>query len=129
MTFKRAAAALLLTTFATSMLPAVGVTKDREFAWGAIAIDFATPSRSPDFGLGGGQKEDEAKEAAIEYCEEAAGKNAMCKVVVTYQQCGAYAAKKNGGGYGINNTKKTAEAKAISGCDDDACKIVVSDCN
>jgi hypothetical protein len=29
----------------------------------------------------------------------------------------------------MNTSKKTAEAKAMSGCDDDSCKIVVSDCN
>jgi hypothetical protein len=103
--------------------------KDKEFAWGAIAVDLSKPDRAPEYGLGGGQNEADAKEAAIEYCQEAAGKKSDCKVVVAYQQCGAYAASKKGGGYGINTTKKTAEAKAMSGCDDDSCKLVVSDCN
>lgn len=112
-----------------SCLPGALSAKDKEFAWGAIAVDFSKPDRTPEFGLGGGKDEAEAKEAAIEYCVEAAGKKANCKVVVAYQECGAYAASKKSGGFGINTTKKTAEAKAISGCDDDGCKVVVSDCN
>ena len=130
MTFKRTATALLLGTFvAASCLPGMSFAKDKEFAWGAIAVDLSKPDRVPEYGLGGGKNEAEANEAAIEYCVEAAGKKANCKVVATYQECGAYAASKKGGGFGINTTLKTAEAKAMSGCDDDGCKVVVSDCN
>ena len=129
MTFERKICAAILAVAITGSSFSGAFAKDKEFAWGAIAVDLSKPDRAPEYGLGGGQNEADAKEAAIEYCQEAAGKKADCKVVVAYQECGAYAASKKGGGYGINTTKKTAEAKAMSGCDDDSCKLVVSDCN
>jgi hypothetical protein len=103
------------------------IAKDKEFAWGAIAVDTQKPDRDPAYGIGGGDNEDEARSNAIKFCKESGGKE--CKPVVAYQECGAYAASKKGGGWGMNTSKKTAEAKAMSGCDDDSCKIVVSDCN
>jgi hypothetical protein len=105
----------------------LGAAKEKEFAWGAIAVDLQKADRSPYYGVGGGDSDEEAKTNAMKFCKEAGGQE--CKPVVAYQECGAYAASKKGGGYGINTTKKTAEAKAISGCDDDGCKVVVSDCN
>ena len=93
----------------------------------APSVDLSKPDRDPGYGIGGGETEDEAKEEAIKACKEYGNKG--CKVVVSYEDCGAYAASKKGGGFGINTTKKTAEAKAMSGCDDDGCKVVVSDCN
>ncbi|OYU46857.1 MAG: hypothetical protein CFE31_19520 [Rhizobiales bacterium PAR1] len=95
--------------------------------WGAISIDLTKAERSPYYGIGGGGSEDEATKNAQKFCGEAGGKE--CKVVVTYNQCGAYAASKTGGGWGKSTTKKTAEAQAMSGCNADSCKIVVSDCN
>ena len=85
------------------------------------------PTREPAYGIGGGDSEDEAAVNAQKFCRESGG--AACKMVVTYEQCGAYAAGHSGGGWGKDTTKKTAEAKAISGCDADDCKLVVSDCN
>ena len=128
MLLKRIATAVLLGSFvAATSLPGVAIAKDKEYKWGAIAVDLDKPSTSPKSGLGGGDTEDEANSFAMKYCKEDGGK--ACKVVATYQECGAYAASKKGGGFGINTTKKTAEAKAMSGCDDDSCKVVVSDCN
>ena len=125
---KHIATALLLGTFVAAVsLPGVVIAKDKEYKWGSIAVDIEKASTSPNYGIGGGDTEDEAKDFAMKYCKEDGGK--ACKVVVSYQDCGAYAASQKGGGFGINTTKKTAEAKAISGCDDDGCKIVVSDCN
>ncbi len=108
---------------ATSM----AVAKDKEYAVGAIAIDVAKVDHDPAYGIGGGDTEDEANKNALKFCAEAGGKS--CKLVVTYPECGAYAASNKGGGWGKNTTKKTAEVQAMSGCDDDSCKIVVSDCN
>ena len=99
----------------------------KEFPVGAIAIDSSKPDTAPAYGIGGGDTAEEAGENAVKFCTEAGGKS--CKTVVSYPECGAYAASKKGGGWGINTSKKTAEAKAMSGCDDDGCKIVVSDCN
>ena len=95
--------------------------------WGAISIDLVKADRSPYYGIGGGNSEDEATKNAQKFCGEAGGRE--CKVVVTYNQCGAYAASKTGGGWGKSATRKTAEAQAMSGCNADSCKVVVSDCN
>jgi uncharacterized protein DUF4189 len=102
------------------------VAKDKEYAVGAIAIDFSG-DREPFYGVGGGDTEDEATANALKFCTEAGGKN--CKLAVAFPECGAYAASKKGGGWGKSTTKLTAEAKAMSGCNDDSCKIIVSDCN
>jgi hypothetical protein len=116
-------------TLAIGVLAASAIiAKDKESAFGAIAIDFAGDGNlQPYYGLGGGDTEEEANANALKFCTEAGGKS--CKMAVTYPACGAYAASKKGGGWGKNTTKKTAEAAAISGCNDDSCKIVVSDCN
>ena len=125
---KRPATALLIGIFVTAVsLPGAVLAKDKEYKWGSIAVDLTKPDRDPGYGIGGGETEDEAKEEAIKACKDYGNKG--CKVVVSYEDCGAYAASKKGGGFGINTTKKTAEAKAMSGCDDDGCKVVVSDCN
>jgi len=95
--------------------------------WGAIAVDLGVYEASPFYGIGGGSSEDEASTNAMKFCVEAGG--AHCKLQTTYQQCGAYAASHTSGGWGKAPTKKTAEVQALAGCGEDACKIVVSDCN
>ncbi len=105
----------------------LGATAALADDWGAISIDLEKVDRSPYYGIGGGSDEDEAKGNAQKFCKEAGGKE--CKVVVSYQQCGAYAASKVGGGWGKAATKKTAETQALAGCDHDTCKVVVTDCN
>jgi hypothetical protein len=107
-----------------SSLPARAET----YNWGAISVDLQRPQHDPAYGIGGGDDEQEAVGNAQKFCKESGGN--ACKAVVTYQQCGAYAASAStGGGWGKNSTKKTAEAKAMSGCDADDCHVVVSDCN
>ncbi len=96
--------------------------------WGAISVDLEKVERSPYYGLGGGDTEAEATKNAMKFCAEAGGK--QCKTVVTYNQCGAYAANnRNGGGWGKSETKKTAESQAMAACNHDSCKLLVSDCN
>jgi hypothetical protein len=96
--------------------------------WGAIAIDTEKAEKSPYYGVGGGGDENEAVVNALKFCGEAGGK--VCKALVSYQQCGALAVSGSGdAGWGKAPTKKTAEAQAVAGCQNDACKIVVSDCN
>ena len=47
-----------------------------------------------------------------------------------FEQCGALAVSGKGdAGWGKSATKLTAETQALAGCDNDACKVVVSDCN
>lgn len=120
----RTMAALSLLAFGGLLFASVSASAD---SWGAISIDFKTAQTDPYFGVGGGSSEDEAITNAQKFCVEAGG--AECKTVVSYQQCGAYAASGKGGGWGKSSTQKTAEAQAMAGCNDDACKIVTSDCN
>jgi hypothetical protein len=104
------------------------LTAARAESWGAISVDLQKVERSPYYGIGGGDSEAEATRNAMKFCAEAGGKE--CKTVVTYNQCGAYAAnKQSGGGWGKSTTKKTAETQAMAGCNHDSCKVLVSDCN
>ncbi len=97
--------------------------------WGVIALDTEKAEREPYYGVGGGDTEQEANEAAMGFCKEAGGVD--CKALVSYEQCGALAVTGKGtAGWGKDTTKDLAEAQALKGCDDAAnCKIVVSDCN
>ena len=97
--------------------------------WGVIALDTEKAEREPYYGVGGGDTEEEALEAALGFCNEAGG--VSCKALVSYEQCGALAVTGKGtAGWGKDTTKKLAEAQALSGCDDaENCRIVMSDCN
>jgi hypothetical protein len=122
MKFKRSAAGCLFV--ALLAMPALAQAE----SWGAIAIDTEKAEKSPYYGVGGGDTEQEAVVNALKFCREADGK--ACKSMVTYQACGALAVTGKGdAGWGKGPTKKTAEAQAIAGCQNDLCKIVVSDCN
>ena len=102
--------------------------KAEEYKWGALAIDTSAPEKEPYYGVGGAEEEKEASDAALGFCKEAGGTE--CKVVVTYEKCGALAVSGKGdGGWGKAADKATAEAEALKGCKDSACKVVVSDCN
>ena len=97
--------------------------------WGVIALDTEKAEREPYYGVGGGDTEQEATDAAMGFCKEAGG--VECKPLVSYEQCGALAVTGKGtAGWGKDTTKDLAEAQALKGCDDaENCKIVVSDCN
>ncbi len=97
--------------------------------WGAIALDTEKAEHEPFYGVGGADTEQEAIDAAMGFCKEAGG--AVCKPLVSYEQCGALAVTGKGtAGWGKDTTKDLAEAQALKGCDDaENCKIVVADCN
>jgi hypothetical protein len=96
--------------------------------WGAISIDQAVVNEtSPYYGTGGGNTKELAEKSADRFCVEAGGK--QCKVVISYQTCGAYAASSQSSGAGTGVTKKASEDDAISHCKSGDCKIVISDCN
>ncbi len=108
----------------------LGAVSARAETWGSISVDFPGEGHSmanPAYGIGGGDSKDEAIGNAQKFCAESGGK--ACKTAVNYQKCGAYAAAEAHGGTGFADTKKIAEANAIAGCAQDACKIIVSDCN
>lgn len=95
--------------------------------WGAIAADEVVGEKDPYYGIGGGKSKGEAEKGAKGFCREAGGTS--CEVLVTYQQCGAYAASKKYSGVGTATTQKAAEARALSACNNSNCSIVASDCN
>jgi hypothetical protein len=92
--------------------------------WGALAID--VDDSDPSYGVGGGDSEAKASDNALRFCRRAGGKG--CKIVVTYNQCAAYAVSRTTSASGKGGTQKAAEAQALDACKD-RCKIVVSDCN
>jgi hypothetical protein len=93
--------------------------------WGAIAIDLGEPD--PSYGIGGGDSETKAVNNAMRLCRQAGGKS--CKIVVTYNECAAYAVSRSGGGTGKGPNKRAAEAQALAACNNRSCRIVASDCN
>jgi len=117
-------AALLASALVASLGAGAAQAAD---SWGAIAVDLGKYETSPFYGIGGGANEDEASANAMKFCNQAGGTH--CKLQTTFAQCGAYAASHTSGGWGKAPTKKTAEIQALGGCGEDACKIVVSDCN
>ena len=94
--------------------------------WGAIAVDLGKFERDPYHGIGGGDSEKEAVANSMKFCRESGGPN--CKLVVTYNACGAYAASRSDGAWGKGQTKKEAESRALANCSG-GCKLVVADCN
>ncbi len=95
--------------------------------WGAISADDEFGERDPFHGIGGGDSKAEATKNSQKFCKEAGGKN--CEVLVTYQQCGAYAVSRKFSGTGVGPTKTAAEKKALEQCSSSSCNVVVSDCN
>jgi hypothetical protein len=103
--------------------------KEQEAAenWSAIAIDSACHDRNCAYGVGGGSNKDDAEKYAQKFCDDAGGEK--CKVVVSYQQCAAYALSKNHNGIGTGETKALSEQRAQKQCKDRDCYIIASDCN
>jgi hypothetical protein len=96
-------------------------------SWGAISADEVIGEKNPYWGAGGGGTKDEAEKNAQKFCAEAGGKN--CAVLVTYQQCGAYAASNKYSGTGTGATKEIAKVAALKECNNANCSIVTADCN
>ncbi len=95
--------------------------------WGAISADEVIGEKDPYWGTGGGDSKNEATRESQKNCRDAGGSD--CHVMVTFQQCGAYAASKKYSGTGVAANKKAAESKALAECNNSNCSVVVSDCN
>jgi hypothetical protein len=119
--------AAVFTVVSVSSMALGSVSAKEDYQWGSISIGLGGSPVDPSYGIGGGDSMDEAIKNAQRFCRKSGGDK--CETVVSYQQCGGYAASPNGWGSGWGTTKKVAEAAAISKCNDDRCKIVVSDCN
>ena len=101
-----------------------------DYKWGAISLDTADLNPDGGYGIGGGDTEDEAKGNSQKFCSEDGAKG--CQVVTTYEKCGSVAVNKTGkgGAWGIGDTKDGASARALTKCGgEDACKVIVTDCN
>lgn len=96
------------------------------FAAGAIAVndEQGMSAAEAGYGLGYGTTDAEASENAVNECKSAG--NDTCKVVLNFEQCGAYAGDKVKYATGVGETEKAAEAAAIGACPN--CKLVVADC-
>ena len=96
-------------------------------SYDAIAVDDDTHTTGGDagYGVGEGDSQREAQSEAMKSCGE---HNKACQVVVTYQQCGAYASSRQHAATGIGHTEREAQMAALDSCGSGGCKVVVSDC-
>lgn len=98
------------------------------FAAGAIAVDDEEGQSANDVGYGIATGEDSREEAgreALRRCRSAS--NHSCRVVVRFDQCGAYAVSRGHFGVGWGNSERGAENMALDQCGAN-CRIVISDC-
>lgn len=98
-------------------------------AWGAIAVSDGKGQSADEVGYGyqlGSDTEDEAKKGAMKECR---AKNKTCKVVVAFETCGAYAVSGSRWGTGDSSTKGAARRQALANCGNEACKLVISECD
>lgn len=99
------------------------------FAWGAIAVDDEKGSGGSNVGYGYVTGEDTEKGAERGALRECRAKNKSCKVAITFEACGAYAASANRWGTGEGATKGAARRIALANCANEACKLVVAECD
>ena len=107
---------------AFACLPAVA------FAAGAIAVDDDEGDAIKDIGYGIATNESSrasAGEAAMRNCRKEGNKN--CKLVVRFDQCGAYAANKKSYGVGWGTSEGAPKRMALDQCGG-GCRVVISDC-
>jgi len=99
------------------------------WCWGAIAVDDEAGTDSDEAGYGSATGYDSRAEAAndaMAACQNEGNEN--CRLVLTFQKCGAYAASLDQYGIGRAATLKQAEQRALADCGDANCHLVVSDC-
>jgi hypothetical protein len=118
---------IVRTVFSAAMLAA---STTGALAWGAIAVDDNAGEDPEDAGYAF-VTDDPTRAAAaadaITTCQESGNKN--CRLVLTFQKCGAYAASKSLYGVGAGTTVAQAEQRALADCAGTDCRIVVSDCH
>jgi Domain of unknown function (DUF4189) len=99
-------------------------------AWaeGAIAVDDQAGNKPSDagYGIGFGDTKESAQAAALRICKSAG--NDSCKVVVWFQNCGAYASSVEKYGIGWGESEEIAKSKALETCGNSNCRVVASEC-
>jgi len=99
--------------------------------WDAIAVDDddSTKGGKAGYGVGQGPTKAAAEAAAMSECRNAG--NSSCSVEMSYQgygTCGAYASSKKYYGHGLGASASQAAQAALNDCNDNSCKVVVTDC-
>ena len=113
--------------FATALI--VLASTGAAFAWGAIAIDDEEGDTADDVGYGwatGYPNQRAAQQEAMSECKGQGNEN--CRMVLTFQGCGAYATSPSRYGVGSAATAAQAERNAMRACNNSACTIVLSQC-
>jgi uncharacterized protein DUF4189 len=117
----------LKTSFAAIAL--ASVSAGAAFAWGAIAVDDHDGEDPGEAGyalITDSPSRNAASIEALSSCQ--ANGSSDCRLVLTFQKCGAYAASRNLYGAGTGNTVAEAEKRALASCNDPFCTVIVSDC-
>lgn len=117
----------LKTRIAKLTFALVLATPAMAMAIGAIAVDDQEGDEQPGYGLSVGHDSKEAaRKAALRECKSAGNEN--CRVVVSFDGCGAYAASNKFYGTGTGTSIAKAERMALEQCGNKACSVVVSEC-
>lgn len=98
-------------------------------ATGAIAVNDQEGRSASQVGYGISTNKDSRREAEVAAMRACRARNDSCKVVVWFEQCGAYASSREHSGIGYGNSERVARAKALDDCGTDRCRIVISGCD
>ncbi len=118
-----------IATILSSAALILSLSAGTALAWGAIAVDDEFEEDPADAGYAivtGDATRSAAAADALSTCQESGNQN--CRLVLTFQLCGAYASSKAPSGAGAGATVQQAEQRALADCNGPDCRIVVSDC-
>lgn len=96
-------------------------------AFGAIAVEDEEGQTEPGYGLvTRADSRESAGRAALAMCTKSGNDN--CKVIARFDKCGAYASSSQRYGAGWGLTESAAKEMAMEKCDEQACRVRVSEC-
>lgn len=119
--------ALVLVAVVVAVLEAVSCRS--ALAFGAIAVDDVARAKDGKSGLSlivAAPSQAEAERLALAECKK--GGNRFCRLMVSFETCGAYAVSRSYFGVGAGQSVAEAERVAIEHCGNRNCTIVVSRC-
>ena len=119
---------LSVVTLATIVAFGASQAFARDAQYDSIAVSDARGVAAGDagYGVGQGDSQAESNEGAMHECTS--HHNTNCKLVLTYEICGAYASSANHAGTGTGRSAVEASKNALDACAHDSCKVVVADC-